>query len=344
MILKTELRPTPETIAPILQWGGAFSVCEVEVDEAGIYKTLAAANIQPDRIAGPHRSSNRQGSVVAPKIETESAADTLRFRCPNNGRIVDSGISTRRGARLISIRILCPICELVHEWRVADGRLGADPATDRRPNNAWLNQAPTGAEIIELRDQLLDEFHHRLKNNLQVLYGLLNVAWRKTDNMAAREVLSDTCRRVGVMGAAQEVFYSAHDSTDVCAQSFLEAICANAGASFSKDVAIKYEASTGSLPKETIVPLALVLNELLTNAAKHGTDHRGRSAINVGLRQRAGEIELYVQDRGAGFHFDPARAQSSGLGLVVTLVRRLRGSFTVERRSGACCVLIFPDQ
>jgi two-component sensor histidine kinase len=86
------------------------------------------------------------------------------------------------------------------------------------------------------------------------------------------------------------------------------------------------------------------LNELLTNAAKYGADDRGRIAINVGLRQRSGEIELYVQDRGPGFGFDPEQAQSSGLGLVAMLAQRLHGTFTVERRSGACCILTFPDQ
>jgi two-component sensor histidine kinase len=299
-----------------------------------------------------HRSSNRRGAVIAPNIEVESEADTLRFRCPNAGRAVDSGISTRRGSRLISVRIQCPICENLHEWRVADGSLGADLSADYQSNDAWLNKARTvfqvfqgpGAEIIELRDQLLGEFNYRLKNNLQVLYGLLKVAWRKTDNTEAREVLSDTCRRIGAMGSAQQVFYSAGGSTDISGQKFLEAVCANAGAFFSKDVSIKYDATAGFLPKETAVPLALVLNELLTNAAKYGADNRGRIAINVGLRQRSGEIELCVQDRGTGFYFDLAQAQSSGLGLVTMLAQRLRGTFTVERRSGARCTLRFPDQ
>jgi two-component sensor histidine kinase len=89
---------------------------------------------------------------------------------------------------------------------------------------------------------------------------------------------------------------------------------------------------------------ALILNELLTNAAKHGADKRSRVAINVGLRQRSGEIELYVQDRGSGFNIDPAQPLSSGLGFVAMLVRRLRGSFAVEQRSGARCILRFPDQ
>jgi two-component sensor histidine kinase len=261
---------------------------------------------------------------------------------PNTGREVDSGIGARCGARLISIRVLCPFCDDLHEWQVTGRNLEVVLSAEHQSNDARLNEtkkAPPSflgqnPKLIELREQLLEEMNQRLKNNLQVLYGLLKVAWRKTDSVETREVLSDTCRRIGAMGTAQQVFYSVHDSTDVGGKIFLQAICANARAFFGKDVSIKYEATAGFLPKETAVPLALILNELLTNAAKHGADSRGRVAVNVGLRQRSGEIELYVQDRGAGFHFDPAQAQSSGFGLVVVMAQRLRGIFTVERHSG----------
>jgi two-component sensor histidine kinase len=298
------------------------------------------------------RSPSRRGASIAPKIKSEGAANTLRFQCPNTGREVDSGIGAHCGTRLISIRVLCPICEDLHEWQVTGRNLETVLSAEHQSNDAWLNKAQKGPssfpgqnqKLIELREQLLEEMNQRLKKNLQVLYGLLKVAWRKTDNTAMRELLLDTCQRIAAMGTAQEVFYSVNDSTDVSGQRFLQAICANARAFFSKDVSIKYEATAGSLPKETVVPLALVLNELLTNAAKHGANHRGRIAINVGLRQRSGEIEFYVQDRGPGFNFDPAQAQSSGLGLVAVMVRRLRGTFTVECRSGARCTLRVPDQ
>jgi two-component sensor histidine kinase len=307
-------------------------------------------SMHPSRLA--HRSSGRRSAGIAPTIKRESEADTLQFRCPNSGRTVDSGISTRRGARLISIRIQCPVCENLHEWRVADGNLAADLSADHQSNGARLNKAQTvfqdfqgpGAEIIKLRDQLLDEFHHRLKNNLQVLYGLLNVAWRKTENSGAREVLLDTCRRVGAMGSAQQAFYSARSSTDISGQSFLEAVCANARAFFSNDVSVKCDATTGFLPKETAMPLALVLNELLTNAVKYGADDRGQVTIDVRLSQRPGEIELSVQDYGAGFDFEEGVRRSSGLGLVTMLARRVNGTFLVERKSGARCTLRFPDQ
>ena len=299
-----------------------------------------------------HRSSNRSGAAAAANIETGIEINTLRFQCPNTGREVDSGISTGCGPRLISIRVRCSICEDLHEWQIADGSPGTVFSVNHQSNDARLarEQSPIqgfqrpSKEIIELRDQLLDELNHRLKNNLQILYGLLQAAYRRTDSTEAREVLSDTGRRIGAMGAAQQIFYSVHNSTDVSGQKLLEAVCVNARAFFSDEVSIKYEATAGFLPKETAMPLALVLNELLTNAAKYGANECGRITINVGLSQRPGEIELYVQDGGSGFNFDPAKVQSSGLGLGATLAQRLKGTFTVERRSGARCTLRFPDQ
>jgi two-component sensor histidine kinase len=273
---------------------------------------------------------------------------TIRFQCPTTSREVDSGISAHRGIRLVSIRARCPICEGLHEWQVADG----SPSAGHRSSGVRLSEAQSAlrdfqnpsAGIIELRDQLLDELNHRLKNNLQILHGLLQTASRKTGNAEAREVLLDTSRRIGAMGTAQEIFYSVRDSIDVSGQGFLQAVCANARVFFSKDVSISYEATSGSLPKETAVPLALALNELLTNAAKHGANDRGRVTIDVRLSQRSGSHELYVQDHGPGFNFEQAQGRTSGLGLVTMLARRLNGSFTVERRSGARCTLRFPDQ
>ena len=196
---------------------------------------------------------------------------------------------------------------------------------------------------MEICEQLLDEFSYRLKTNQEILLDLVERASRKTENLEARELLSDTSRRIGAVGAAQQVFYSAGSSTDASGQTFIEAICANARASVAKGVSISCERTNGCLPKETMIPLALVLNELITNAARFGMDDHGRVVIKVGLSYHAGLHELYVQDGGPGFDFDEA-AGSSGLGLVTMLARRLSGALTVERRSGARCTLRFRDQ
>jgi two-component sensor histidine kinase len=298
----------------------------------------------------PHGSPNR--AAVAPEIESRIEPNTLRFKCPNTGREIDSGINKPWSTRLVSIRVRCPICESFHDWQVADATLGTVLPADRRSNEARLTKVRSAlqdsqggrTQTHDLREQLLDELNHRLKNSLQILHGLLLIALHKTDSLEAREVLFDTSRRIGAMGTAQQVFYSVHDSTDVSGPRLIEAVCANARAFLSKEVSINCDATTGSLPKESAVPLALALNELLTNAAKHGADDRGLVTINVGLSQRSGEIVLHVQDRGSGFNLDEVQGRVSGLSLVTTLAGRLKGTFTVERRSGAHCILRFPDQ
>ena len=217
-------------------------------------------------------------------------------------------------------------------FRLTEAHSALQSSTDARP------------DLMELREQLLDELNQRFKSNLQILHGLLHGAYSKTDNSETREILADTSRRIAAMGTAQKIFYSAGNLTDISGQKLLKGICVNAAASFGKEVSINCEATTASLPKETVMPLALILNELLTNAAKHGADDRGRVTIDAGLSQRSGSHELYVQDQGAGFGFEEAVRRSSGLGLVRILAQQLRGTFTVERRSGARCTLSFSDQ
>jgi two-component sensor histidine kinase len=79
------------------------------------------------------------------------------------------------------------------------------------------------------------------------------------------------------------------------------------------------------------MPLALILNELLTNAVKHGTEDPAKDRVRVGLIERAGQFELYVEDDGAGFDLDAVRNTSSGLRLVLGLARQLRAGFAVTR-------------
>src|ERR1700741_2216874 len=114
--------------------------------------------------------------------------NTLRLECPATGREVESGITTYPGTRLISVRIRCPVCEGLHEFQVADGDVGmvisahcSNGARVIKPQSALPMFQNSSKEIVELREQLLDELNHRLANNLQILHGLLEIARRKTD-------------------------------------------------------------------------------------------------------------------------------------------------------------------
>jgi len=92
--------------------------------------------MRPTRLT--QRSLDGRGTAVAPTIQTGIATNTLRFRCPNSGRMVDSGISTQCSTRLISIRAQCPICENPHEWLIVGENPGVVSSVDHPADNGRL--------------------------------------------------------------------------------------------------------------------------------------------------------------------------------------------------------------
>ena len=100
--------------------------------------------------------------------------------------------------------------------KIADG-LDTLPASDV-PSIVPQSIHDQRTETISLSEQLLDEWNHRLKNNLQILVGLLESGYRKARNPEAREVLSDAIQRIEAIGTAQRAYYCAPDSTDVNGQ------------------------------------------------------------------------------------------------------------------------------
>jgi PAS domain S-box-containing protein len=192
---------------------------------------------------------------------------------------------------------------------------------------------------------LLDELNHRVKNNMQMLNALLRAAQRETRSAEARVVLSDASNRVGAMAAAQQVLYDAGNATTYSAKDFLEGVCASAKQAFSGSVNISVaDCTSARLSNDTAMPLALILNELLTNAAKHGRNATGDGSIQVRLTKAPDSYLLEVEDDGPGFDAGEASKRASGLGLVSGLARQLGGTLKVERMPGARCVVQFVDR
>ncbi|QKK20447.1 sensor histidine kinase [Rhizobium indicum] len=190
----------------------------------------------------------------------------------------------------------------------------------------------------------LDELNHRVKNNMMMLYALIRSAQRESNSREASVVLGDAAQRVGAMASAQQALYTEHDRSEVEARNFVRAVCDSARQAFSKNVTLHIDVDAGNLANDVTMPLALVLNELLTNAAKHGCDDEGNCEIWISLKRSEGDFELTVRDNGPGFDFKVTGRRSSGTGLVSGLVRQLRGSFSVAPGPGARCTVRFTNQ
>lgn len=194
----------------------------------------------------------------------------------------------------------------------------------------------------ETRQRLLfGELNHRIKNNMQMLYALLAAARRETAGEDARSALDEASRRVAAMAAAQTALYQSDNLSRFDSEAFLTSVCAAASGACGDKVRLELHSDAGKLANDTAVPLALILNELVTNAAKYGTDAQGRGTIRVALTGADGRFILAVEDDGPGFDLCEVRRKSSGLGLVAGLARQIGGRFRVERQGGARCVLEF---
>jgi PAS domain S-box-containing protein len=184
---------------------------------------------------------------------------------------------------------------------------------------------------------LMRELNHRVKNNMQMLQSLLFVASRQTQSSEARAVLGDVSKRIAAMAAAQGVLYGASSANNFNAVEFVDAVCQAAQQSFPPSVKIVREVSAGELDNDHAMPLALILNELLTNAVKYGCAGGDETRIRVGLANGKG-FELYVEDDGPGFDLQSVRDRSSGLKLVQLLARQLRGQLEVSRAPSRCTI------
>jgi PAS domain S-box-containing protein len=187
---------------------------------------------------------------------------------------------------------------------------------------------------------LLNELNHRTKNNMQMLQSLVFTAAKRTRSDEARQVLGEASGRIAAMAAAQRVLYGTTDASHFSADEFLGAVCQTVQQTLPRPVNIICERASGVLSNDAAMPLALILNELLTNAVKHGIRNQ-KETVRVGLTENDREFELYVEDDGDGFDLDAVRQGSSGLQLVIGLARQLHGAFEVTRIPSSRAVLRF---
>lgn len=197
-------------------------------------------------------------------------------------------------------------------------------------------------EALRDRELLFRELNHRVRNNIQMLSGILALAMQEVRQPEALAVLEDARNRIEAVGTAHQLFYRADKLEGLRSDDLVRTVCENFFAlGARKGVRVTVEADSVKLSNDSAIPVALILNELLSNAVKHGVKDRPDASVRVRLRAEGEEFELSVEDDGPGFDPVAVAKRSSGIGLIRGLARQLGGSFSVERTGFTRCVLRF---
>ena len=207
----------------------------------------------------------------------------------------------------------------------------------RRRTQAGLEEA------LWRNETLLRELHHRVKNNIQLILGLFSAAERETKSQEVKAFLEDAKRRLIAIGTAQNLMYQSQQMRTLSLGPLLRALCEAIGVAFRTAGRIEVTTVEAEVSNETAFPLALILNELVTNAFKHGCPGED-SLVEVAMERDGDGFVLVVQDGGPGVAAEATGRRSSGLGLVYGLCRQIGGSFGIENAGGARCIVRFPAQ
>jgi two-component sensor histidine kinase len=198
-----------------------------------------------------------------------------------------------------------------------------------------LSRVVAEKEAALKRSELMaKEIDHRVMNSLQLISGLLQLQSRMLGDSDAAGQLAIAATRVAAVARVHQHFYLSEVVDRTEAKQYLERLCADLSRMLAPELsdAIRVEGNACSVPTKQIVPLGLIVNELVTNAAKHGGGN-----ITVSIEPTdGGGTALCVSDEGDGVpeDFEPQAGTGLGMRVVGTLVKQLAGRLSVARGPG----------
>jgi len=194
----------------------------------------------------------------------------------------------------------------------------------------------------EEKTVMLKEIHHRVKNNLQIITSLLRLQARELENPEAIAKFKDATHRVIAMSMIHEKMYQSDHLSTLHMKEYLHDLSSDLVTSYQSGypVSLKIECDVDSIGLRSIVPLALILNELISNSLKYAFDEYDDCLISI-LFMRYGNNQCKLTYKDSGTWKAPARKDSFGLDLIESLTDQLEGTMNLETFPDTCFVFIF---
>jgi two-component sensor histidine kinase len=195
---------------------------------------------------------------------------------------------------------------------------------------------------------LLREIHHRVKNNLQLISGLLDMTRMRTQDEATNSILTDMMLKIQTMAQIHTRLYESKQFEKInLPGQFRDQIASMSSIYSHKGHEITCEVQSGEiyLPVDQAIPCALIVNEILSNAYKHAFKGKQHGSIIITALLENGQIRIAIRDNGIGMpsDFDITRSTSLGLKLVRTLIyHQLKGSLKTNLNEGTEMIVEFP--
>lgn len=201
------------------------------------------------------------------------------------------------------------------------------------------------------KEVLLQEIHHRVKNNMQVISSLLSLQAANIDDRGLRTVFRESQSRVRAMALIHEILYDSGDLSGIDLENYMTRLASSLVRMYRSDaglIEIDVDCETIALGIDAMVPCGLAISELVSNALKYAFPEGRPGRIEIqAARTSNGDIELVVRDDGVGISpdLDIRSTGTMGMNLVLGLVeKQLGGTIELDRGRGTRFTIIIPKE
>lgn len=217
----------------------------------------------------------------------------------------------------------------------------------KQRSNVALNKLVLEKDgLLKEREWLIKEIHHRVKNNLQIVMGLLQRQSAYIDNEAALQAIQNSESRMHSIALIHQKLYQSENLDTINMPEYINELVnfIKDGADTGSRILFEKEVADIDLDVSQAVPLGLILNEAITNAVKYAYPNGEYGVIRVMLKCLGnGEVELLIEDDGSGLKpgFDLEKVNSLGLNLMKGLSKQINGRFEMKHNQGVSIRIIF---
>jgi len=209
----------------------------------------------------------------------------------------------------------------------------------RKQNEQIKIQNDTISKSLQEKNILLKEIHHRVKNNLQVISSLLGIQSRKIKDQTALDAIQEGRTRVHSMSLIHQNLYKENNLTGIELQKYLEQLCQSLFNTYNVNVEqidLEMEIDPLFLDVDTVVPLGLILNELITNSLKYAFPDNQKGLIHIQLKEKENGLFLGVSDNGIGVE-DTSRLLENdtfGYDLIDAFKHKMKAELNIDGSNG----------
>lgn len=190
-------------------------------------------------------------------------------------------------------------------------------------------------DALKEKEVLLQEVHHRVKNNLQVISSMLNLQRRFVSDPMMLDILDESQNRITTMSFIHESLYQNSDFSAISFAEYLERLSINLIHSYeqaSRSVELETKLDMVHLNLKQAIPCGLIVNELVSNSLKYAFVDRAHGILTLRVEKKGADLEIEVSDNGVGLppDFNFESNESLGVYLVQALVDQLDGELVVD--------------